>query len=100
MTFIAGYFLWKWKTYAGSLPPGPTAWPIVGNLLQLDQNDPRKTFVKWHKKYGPIYTVWLAMEPYIFITGYDLMQELFVKRGDEFTDRPYSFLMEHFTKGR
>lgn len=94
------YFIRKRKQFSDSLPPGPRAWPLIGNLLQIDRIDPKNTFVEWHKKYGPVFTVWFGIEPYIMITGYDLMQELFVKRGDEFSDRPYSFLLQDFMNGK
>lgn len=98
--FLFLYFLLKRNKYISSLPPGPKGWPFVGNIFQINPVDPRITFVEWHKKYGPIYTVWLGMEPNIFVTGFDLMQDLFIKRADEFSDRPDSFLFDLFTKGK
>lgn len=97
---LIAYFYRKHKKYVESLPPGPPPTFILGNLLQLDRQDPRKTFVEWHKKYGPAYTFWVGHTPNVFVTGHELMQELFVKRGDEFADRPYSFLFEMLVHGK
>lgn len=97
---LIAYFYWKHKKFVDSLPTGPPPKLFVGNLLQLDRQDPRKTFVEWHKKYGPVFTFWLGHTPNIFVTGHELMQELFVKRGDEFADRPNSFLLELLLSGK
>jgi ent-kaurene oxidase len=31
--------------------------PIIGNLHQLKERKPHKTFSKWSETYGPIYTI-------------------------------------------
>jgi ent-kaurene oxidase len=31
--------------------------PIIGNLHQLRERKPHKTFSKWSETYGPIYTI-------------------------------------------
>lgn len=90
---------YKWKKLADALPPGPKPVPFFGNLLQFD-NDPRETSLKWHKQYGPMYTVWLGLKPQVHVTNYQLMHELFVKRGDEFVDRPDEWTLEYFTDGK
>lgn len=92
-------YLWNRKRFIDSLPPGPFSLPVVGNLLQVDRKDPRKTFLKWYKQYGPIFTVWVGLEPYIMIADHDMMTEAFVKRGDEFSDRPYVWTFDFFTRG-
>lgn len=94
------FYAYRRKKLADSLPPGPTPWPIVGNILQYDKNDMRKTLLEWHKKYGPMFTVWSGLRPEINVTGYELMHELFVKRGDEFADRPNDWLLEYLTSGK
>lgn len=96
---LCGLF-WKWKKCVNSLPPGPPPLPLIGNLLQFDRKDARQSFVDWHKQYGPFFTVWIGIQPIVVVSGFKLMQELFVKRGDEFADRPSSYLMEFFSKGK
>lgn len=100
ISILCLYFYFKQNKLSKSLPPGPPRIPIIGNLLQIDGKDPKKTFLQWHKKYGPIYTVWFGHTPNVFVTGHELLQELFVKRGDEFADRPASLIFSHFTKGQ
>lgn len=97
--FLASLYF-KQKKLANSLPPGPPALPIFGNILQVDKNDIRKTFIEWHKTYGPIFTVWMGITPQIYVTGYDAMNEIFVKHGDQFVDRPPTYGLELFMNGK
>lgn len=99
-TIMFTVFLYRRNKFVKSLPHGPKALPIFGNIFQFDKFDGRKTFVNWHKQFGPIFTIWIGIKPVIIVSGYDLLQELFVKRADEFAGRPNSFLFEHFTHGK
>lgn len=36
----------RWRNKPVNLPPGPTAFPVFGNILTLDNRAPFKTFVK------------------------------------------------------
>ncbi len=37
------------------MPPGPRGWPLFGNLLQLDLNNPLPQFAIWREKFGKIF---------------------------------------------
>lgn len=92
-------FLCKWRNVLNNLPPGPTPLPLFGNLLQLDQKDPRRSFLKWKKMYGPVYTVWMGTQPQVFICDYKLMNESFIKNGEDYADRAENWLISQFVKG-
>ena len=34
------------------LPPGPTKWPIIGNLLIIPKDYAWEVYASWSKKYG------------------------------------------------
>lgn len=34
------------------LPPGPTPLPFIGNILDIDPEEPWLTYSVWRKKYG------------------------------------------------
>ena len=42
---------------------------------------------KWHKKYGPVYTVWFGEIPFVMINDYETIVDTFQKDGDTFGGR-------------
>ena len=40
------------KRLPAPLPPGPKGLPLLGNILDLPQSEPWKTFGSWGDKYG------------------------------------------------
>ncbi|KAI5626339.1 cytochrome P450 precursor, partial [Silurus asotus] len=68
-------------------PPGPTALPIVGNILTMDMHAPFKDFLKWSKTYGPVMTVYLGPQRFLVLVGYDTVKEALVDNADDFVGR-------------
>jgi hypothetical protein len=95
---IVYYFFHEFYGKRKGLPPGPTPWPIVGNLLQFDQKQPEKTLFEWGKKYGSVFTVWLP-QPMVIVNDHGMMKETFLKQGDTFAGRPETFFMNTLFKG-
>lgn len=80
------------------LPPGPTPYPLIGNLAQVDLHNPHRSFVQWKHKYGSIYTVWLP-KPQVVIAGAEELNDVLVNgtNADIFADRPtFSFVFGIF----
>ncbi|XP_059161772.1 cytochrome P450 2G1-like [Physella acuta] len=83
-TFI---YLWFMRPSV-NLPPCPTRpLPFLGHLLTLEDN-PRSQFKKWHQELGDIYSLCMGSKLVVVVCGYDLIKELLLKRGDEFSHRP------------
>lgn len=77
---------WRYK----NLPPGPPAWPIVGNLLQIGSSGGalERSVKKFHQRYGPIFTIWVGSRPMLMIAGRELSHEALLQKGAVFADRP------------
>ncbi|KAG6502918.1 hypothetical protein ZIOFF_035207 [Zingiber officinale] len=69
------------------LPPGPTRWPIVGNLMQIGIL-PHKDMAHFCSSYGPL--VYLRLGTVDAITTYDpaVVREILVRQDDLFASRP------------
>nr|UYO78025.1 cytochrome P450 2C36 [Sus scrofa] len=91
--------LWKQSSGKGKLPPGPTPLPILGNILQLDIKDISKSLSNLSKVYGPVYTVYLGLEPAVVLHGYEVMKEALIAAGEEFSGRGNFPMAERVNKG-
>jgi len=78
--------IWRYR----NLPPGPPAWPIVGNLLQIgiSSGELQSSVKKFHERYGPIFTMWLGSRPLLMIASRELAHEALIEKGSVFADRP------------
>lgn len=50
--------------------------PIVGNLLQLKEKKPHKTFAKWAVTYGPIYSIKTGSTNMVVLNSNDVAKEV------------------------
>nr|XP_042119166.1 cytochrome P450 2C70-like [Peromyscus maniculatus bairdii] len=85
-------FLWNQHHGKGKLPPGPTPFPVVGNILQMDIKNIIKSLNMLAEEYGPVFTVYLGMKPTVVLHGYEVLKEALVDRGDEFSGKMQSSL--------
>ncbi|XP_069316155.1 cytochrome P450 2C20-like isoform X2 [Eulemur rufifrons] len=92
-------FLWRQSSGRGKLPPGPTPLPIIGNILQLDIKNRKKTFSNYSKVYGPVFTVYFGMKPIVVLHGYEAVKEALIDHGEEFSGRAILPVNERNNKG-
>ncbi|XP_054133083.1 cytochrome P450 2H1-like isoform X2 [Melozone crissalis] len=78
---------WRSRSQKGKEPPGPTAFPIVGNLLQINPWNLPKSLKELSEKYGPVFTVHLGPQKVVVLYGYDVVKEALVDQGDDFSGR-------------
>ncbi|XP_013863515.1 cytochrome P450 2J6 [Austrofundulus limnaeus] len=71
-----------------NFPPGPTAFPFVGNILGLDNKHPQNYFTKLAKIYGNVFTVRLGQDTIVILCGYKTVKEAIVNQAENFVDRP------------
>ncbi|XP_034153117.1 cytochrome P450 1B1-like [Esox lucius] len=67
--------------------PGPFAWPVVGNAMQLGQM-PHITFSKLAKKYGNVYQIRLGCNDIVVLNGETAIREALVQHSTAFAGRP------------
>lgn len=73
-----------------NLPPGPIGFPFIGSP-HLFGDDVNHDFDRLSKKYGDIYTLFMGWRPMIIINSHRLIKEAFIKRGEDFANRPVMY---------
>src|SRR5579871_5110710 len=56
--------------------PHPPTRPVVGNMLSLDSSAPIQDLTQLAKKLGPIFWLDMMGAPIVFVSGYELVDEL------------------------
>ncbi|XP_025030462.1 cytochrome P450 2B4-like isoform X2 [Python bivittatus] len=84
ITLFSSFQMYKKK---GQLPPGPTPWPFLGNLLQRDVLPLSKSYKKLIGKYGSIFTIWIGSKPQVVLCGYEMIKDALVDHAEEFSGR-------------
>ncbi|XP_075116663.1 cytochrome P450 2G1-like isoform X4 [Leptodactylus fuscus] len=69
------------------MPPGPTPLPILGNILQLNGKALFQSFNKLSEKYGPVYTIYLGMDPTVILCSCDAVKEALIDNAEDFAAR-------------
>nr|ATG29919.1 CYP76AA72 [Taxus chinensis] len=79
LILIVFYFLWRSKhsraTVLLRLPPGPHAWPIVGNLFQLGKK-PHESLHALSLQYGPLMMLRLGMKTTVVASSPAMAKEI------------------------
>lgn len=72
-----------------SKPPGPTPYPVIGNLACLDGYEvPYQAFEVLGKQYGPIISLRLGSVPTVVVNGVDNIKEVLITKTSHFDSRP------------
>uniref|UniRef100_A0A3B4ZVT7 Cytochrome P450 2K1-like n=2 Tax=Stegastes partitus TaxID=144197 RepID=A0A3B4ZVT7_9TELE len=80
-------------------PPGPRAFPLLGNLLQLDLKRLDKVLFDLSKKYGPVFTVYLGPQKVVVLAGYRAVKQALVSHAVEFGNREITPVFHDFNQG-
>ncbi|KAM7265404.1 hypothetical protein ACFE04_003087 [Oxalis oulophora] len=84
MLLLLAWVVWAMRTERGhrrtekqgQLPPGPTPWPVVGNMFQLGFAS-HISFTKLSRKHGPIMTLWLGSMCTVVVSSNQVAREMF-----------------------
>ncbi|KAE8379019.1 cytochrome P450 [Aspergillus bertholletiae] len=90
---LAGLYIVGWRLREGKkkLPPGPTAKPIIGNLLDLPSPD-TPDWLHWlqHKElYGPISSITVFGQTIIILNDHQAVVDLMETRSALHSSRPH-----------
>ncbi|RDX67266.1 Ent-kaurene oxidase, chloroplastic, partial [Mucuna pruriens] len=84
------------------LPPVPVVpgLPVIGNLLQLKEKKPYKTFTHMAHKYGPIYSIRTGASTLIVLNSAQLAKEAMVTRFSSISTRKLSKALKILTSDK
>ncbi|KAF3441735.1 hypothetical protein FNV43_RR15650 [Rhamnella rubrinervis] len=83
---VAWFVLHHRSSSQGRLPPGPRGWPILGNLLDLEEM-PHKTLCEMRDKYGEVIWLRLGVKNTMVILSSKAASEFFKNHDLSFADR-------------
>ncbi|XP_078153605.1 cytochrome P450 76M5-like [Carex rostrata] len=75
------------SSHNAPLPPGPTPLPIIGNILDLD-DQPHRSFARLAKVYGPIMSLKLGLTTTIVVSSAEVAREVLQTKDKFFSARP------------
>ncbi|XP_033120087.1 steroid 17-alpha-hydroxylase/17,20 lyase-like [Anneissia japonica] len=80
------------------MPPGPTPYPIIGNVsIFMGNTPPQEIFRDMTKKYGPIISFKVGPSWAVIINNYELTQEALLMKPNDFSGRPSLHLVNWFS---
>ncbi|XP_025646306.1 ent-kaurene oxidase [Arachis hypogaea] len=74
--------------------------PFVGNLLQLKDKKPHKTFAQFAQKYGPIYSIRTGASTIIVLNSAHLVKEAMITRYSSISSRKLSNALTILTSNK
>nr|XP_002721421.1 cytochrome P450 2D17 isoform X1 [Oryctolagus cuniculus] len=83
------------QRWAARYPPGPMALPGLGNLLQVDFQDPRRSFHQLRCRYGDVFSLQLAWTPAVVLNGLAAVRKALVTCSEDTVDRPPMPIFSH-----
>ncbi|XP_006215612.1 cytochrome P450 1B1 [Vicugna pacos] len=71
----------------GSAPPGPFAWPLIGNAASMGPA-PHLSFARLARRYGDVFQIRLGNWPVVVLNGERAIRQALLQQGAAFADRP------------
>ncbi|KAL5994701.1 hypothetical protein ACLOJK_024754 [Asimina triloba] len=93
--FVFFFKLFQWRRY--KLPPGPTPWPVVGNLLDIKPVRFR-CFAEWASAYGPIVSVWFGSTLNVVVSSSEMAKQVLKEKDQVLADRPRNKTVQYFSR--
>lgn len=83
-----------------NFPPGPTALPVLGNLLQISPFNPLQSFKELAERYGPVYSLYIGSHPAVVLANQKVIREALISKATEYAGRPQYMLISHITENK
>ncbi|XP_015884757.3 ent-kaurene oxidase, chloroplastic [Ziziphus jujuba] len=74
--------------------------PVIGNLLQLKEKKPYKTFTRWAETYGPIYSIKTGASTMVVLNSTEVAKEAMVTRYSSISTRKLSSALTTLTSNK
>ncbi|CAL8375417.1 unnamed protein product [Arctogadus glacialis] len=91
------YFLLR-NRRGKNFPPGPSALPLLGNLLEFSSENPIPDLSRLARRYGNVYSLFLGPQKVVVVNGLQALKEAFVTRAADFSGRPHGLLLNDATQ--
>ncbi|XP_053128995.1 cytochrome P450 1A5-like [Hemicordylus capensis] len=79
--------------------PGPMAYPLIGNLLEVGKN-PHLSLTRMRQKYGDVMKIHIGMRPVLVLSGLETIKQALVRQGGDFMGRPDLYSFRHVADGK
>uniref|UniRef100_A0A3B1IJJ6 Cytochrome P450 1A n=1 Tax=Astyanax mexicanus TaxID=7994 RepID=A0A3B1IJJ6_ASTMX len=96
--FLLTLRLHQRKTLPSNLPPGPRAWPVVGNLFQMGEQL-HLSLTHLGAVYGDVFRVKMGSLEVVVLSGLSTIRQALVRQGEAFAGRPELFTFTAVSDG-
>eukprot|EP00250_Pteridium_aquilinum_P015768 c22752_g1_i2 orf=280-1899(-) len=94
---LASFFTKSMLGKSRHFPPAVPGVPLLGNLLQLGEKKPYKTFTAWAEKYGPIYSIKTGTDTMVIISSPEIAKEALIIKYSSISTRKMSMALSVLT---
>lgn len=85
--------------WAACYPPGPMPLPGLGNLLQVNFQDPLLSFSQLRRRFRDVFSLQQVWTPVVVLNRLAPVREALVYRSQDNSDRPPATVYEHLGYG-
>lgn len=78
----------------------PGGLPVLGNLLQLTEKKPHRTFTAWSKEHGPIFTIKVGSVPQAVVNNSEIAKEVLVTKFASISKRQMPMALRVLTRDK
>lgn len=87
LVFMSPTLLFLFARRKTQLPPGPFAWPIIGNIFNLDAKRPYVTLANLAEAYGPLFSLRFGAIQVVVASSPAIAREIFKTHDRVFSGR-------------